>query len=1031
MYKSVLPLVNAEDLNKFLFSRLESFKANKEIKALVDSIYFLSRAEGVSLFCLFDEIFDVIYSNGYTSSLPLTSEQIQQSLPLVTDDGIYFGGIYLTHSNPEDLQLQGNSIESLLSVLSKTILFDFHSNESNLIELETSKRHYKNLFEKSLGIMSVHDLDGNILAVNKSGRESLGYNEEDILQLNLKELVPSHKHDLLEDYLKRIQEVGEDSDYLILRTKCGKHTYWHYQNILEYDEFGQPYVISTALNLTEKIHFEKDLRKTQSILEQTSLVAEVGGWEIDIHNFHVNWSDSTRNFFKVGEDFYPSVEIALNFFDEKSKAILSNEIQLCLEGEREFEYEAQIRQNDGNIIWVRIKGISEFDKGECKRIFGIIQNIDEYKQLNLELDKQRKMLESFVQYAPTSMMMLDSKMDCLVVSEQWIQEFQVPENQYVGKNIYDLYPNMPYRLRQFHQKAIQSKSRNKWKSVLSTRNKNLKKQHYDVHVQPWFYDNNELGGVIISVLNITNIIEANKELKIAKINADLANKTKTQFLANMSHEIRTPLNGIIGFSDLLLKNPYDEAQKQYLNYINDSGTSLLNIIHDILDFSKIESGKLELVPAETHLNGLLNKIINVVLYQAHSKNIELLLNIEQDLPKYVFVDESRLRQILINLLGNAVKFTHTGEIELKVHRLEENNENIKLRFSVRDTGIGIPKEKQSRIFEAFSQEDGTISKKYGGTGLGLTISKNILKYMDSTLHVKSELDKGSEFYFDLSLGFKYGNRRKVNRYTSINEIVVISGNKNNLHNIQRILDSRKIHSQVFLNTTDVSAYLQGKKHVDFILFDFDLGGEEVWKQIAYLRSFCSCIIIMHTSTHEKEVLDSIEENKGCLNLLKPIRSEELLAALRKKIRPMEEVWRDMRKTASSDSMFLSIKGTYKILVVDDHPINMALNLRIMNMLMPEAELVSAYNGRESLELCQKHNFDLILMDIQMPEINGIEATKMIRQLDNHLKTPIVGITASIVKGEKERCMEAGMSGFVTKPIRKKDLYDVLFPFVHI
>src|SRR5690606_15192674 len=435
MYKSVLPLVNAKDLNKFLFSRLESFKADKEIKALVDSIYFLSRAEGVSLFCLFDEIFDVIYSNGYTSSLPLTSEQIQQSLPLVTDDGIYFGGIYLTHSNPEDLQLQGNSIESLLGVLSKIILFDFHSNESNLIELETSKRHYKNLFEKSLGIMSVHDLDGNILAVNKSGRESLGYNEQDVLQLNLKELVPSHKHDLLEDYLKRIQEVGEDSDYLILRTKCGKHTYWHYQNMLEYDEFGQPYVISTALNLTEKIHFEKDLRKTQSILEQTSLVAEVGGWEIDIQNFHVKWSDSTRKFFKVGEDFYPSVEIALNFFDEKYKAILSNEIQLCLEGEREFEYEAQIRQNDGNIIWVRIKGISEFDKGECKRIFGIIQNIDEYKQLNLELDKQRKMLESFVQYAPTSMMMLDSKMDCLVVSEQWIQEFQVPENQYVGKNI--------------------------------------------------------------------------------------------------------------------------------------------------------------------------------------------------------------------------------------------------------------------------------------------------------------------------------------------------------------------------------------------------------------------------------------------------------------------------------------------------------------------------------------------------------------------------------------------------------------------
>lgn len=286
----------------------------------------------------------------------------------------------------------------------------------------------------------------------------------------------------------------------------------------------------------------------------------------------------------------------------------------------------RIRKADGELIWVRVKGIPEFHDGMCQRIFGIIQDIDRSKKVYLQLEQKEAMLRAFVSYVPASVAMFDNDFNCVSASNQWIEEFCFDKSEVLHANLFHLFPNIPDHRRKIYLDALNGKSyKNPDEEMmidgLAT------PQHFSWEVRPWLLREGNIGGIIIASQNITASVEVNDELRKAKELADIANRTKSDFLANMSHEIRTPLNGVIGFSDLLIKTPLNEIQKQYLHYINESGTSLLNIINDILDFSKIESGKLELYIDKYNVYDLLSQVINVIMYQAQRKGIELLLNI--------------------------------------------------------------------------------------------------------------------------------------------------------------------------------------------------------------------------------------------------------------------------------------------------------------------------------------------------------------------------------------------------------------------
>lgn len=898
------------------------------------------------------------------------------------------------------------------------------------LQLESSERRFRSFFENAIGLMSMHDMEGNILEVNEKGRENLQYSAEEVEGLNLKDLVPEQNWPLLEQYLQRINQNKEDFGTMILKSKKGEELVWMYHNLVETDKDGNPYVVSTALNVTERITLERDLVYAKKMLEQTSSVAQVGGWEVNLKNNTVFWSKTTKEIHKIDPEFQPDFENAIGFYKDEDGQKINFLFNRAVSEGIPYDEEVQLVRNDGVTIWVRVKGIPEFENGVCNRVFGIIQDIDAFKNIYLELAKKEGMMQSFATYVPVAVAMFDKELNYISVSASWQEEFNMHNMKLVGENIFTISPDVPEERKAIYKNALKGTVYKNEDFAIEVLHKEGI-QHYNVEVGPWYLSDGVVGGVIVSVQNITNAVKINEELKNAKKMADIASKAKSEFLANMSHEIRTPLNGVIGFSDLLLKTPLNEIQTQYLNYINESGENLLAIINDILDFSKIESGKMELLIEKSNVYDLVSQVVNVILYQSQKKNIELLLNIEQGLPKILWLDETRLKQILINLLGNAVKFTQQGEIELKVEKLNISDKNITLRFSVRDTGIGIPLEKQQHIFDAFTQENSSISKRYGGTGLGLTISNNILGYMGSHLSLNSTLGKGSVFFFDIEVPYEISETGE-DEELKIEKVLIVDDNEANRVILQHMLAYKKIESKLAANGMEALQILLSGERFDVILMDYHMpvisGLEtiEKIKQLFIQKNETSPLVILHTSSEEHDVINSFRQDENSYFLLKPIKSEELYQTLK---RAVQHNVKEISVAAESEMEVSLFPPDLHVLLVDDNPVNMVLNNKMIKSLIPDAQLTEAGNGLEALEQCKSKHFSLILMDVQMPVMDGIEATKQIRLLPGYQDTPIIGVTAGTIIGEKEKCIMSGMNDFLPKPLRQADLLEMLTKYI--
>ncbi|HAE68993.1 MAG TPA: hypothetical protein DCG77_17720 [Sphingobacterium sp.] len=531
------------------------------------------------------------------------------------------------------------------------------------------------------------------------------------------------------------------------------------------------------------------------------------------------------------------------------------------------------------------------------------------------------------------------------------------------------------------------------------------------------------------------IAERNQEIQKKAAELEQSTRYKSEFLANMSHELRTPLNSILLLSRLMAENSdgnLNEEQMESAAVIQSSGKSLLTLIDEILDLSKIESGKMELLIEKSDVYDMLSQVINVILYQSQKKNIELLLNVEPGLPKTLFIDEARLKQILINLLGNAVKFTEKGEIELKVEKLRMDDHTIALRFSVRDTGIGIPVEKQKYIFDAFTQENSSISKRFGGTGLGLTISNNILGYMGSHLSLNSEIDSGSVFFFDLTVPYEKSEWKEEDE-TAIKTALVVDDNESNRIILEHMLTYKNIKSTLASNGMEALDIMLKGERFDVILMYYHMpimSGLETIEKIKGLldqRKEIAPFIVLSSSSEELDILTSVRKIENTHLLLKPIKSHDLYKTLKKVDRStVLEIIQDQPEKDSH-----AFARELDVLLVDDNPVNMVLNNRIMKSLAPNIHLTEAANGLQALEECRKKQFSLIIMDVQMPIMSGIEATQHIRMLSGYQHIPIIGVTAGNVLGEKEKCLESGMNDFLPKPIRRADLLEVLKKYISV
>ena len=506
--------------------------------------------------------------------------------------------------------------------------------------------------------------------------------------------------------------------------------------------------------------------------------------------------------------------------------------------------------------------------------------------------------------------------------------------------------------------------------------------------------------------------------------AQEASRLKGEFLTNMSHEIRTPLNGIVGFTELLLTTETTDRQKQYLNSVHTAANTLLHLINDILDFSKIEAGKLELVPEETDMTKLAEKAIEVVRYAAYQNQLTLVLDLAPDLPQSAICDGGRLLQVLVNLLGNAVKFTEKGEVVLHVYSTPaESPDKVYVHFGVKDTGIGIPIEKQAHIFELFSQADSSITRKYGGTGLGLNITTNLLHRMGSHLEFESEPGKGSHFYFTLPLDL--GSTEPSIPSTSIQHIWMLEPHKTSAQVLEKWLTFAQVQVTRFTSFEEITKqWLQGTPPDMLLLAQSSLPLDRAdfaeWLKRNPGRQDTSVVVMGYlpwTPSQENETEESFQP----IFLPLPAKKTELYHLLQQKQSlPLAESARPESGQRGQDAL--------DILVAEDNELNMLLVNNMLKRHFPNAQIFAASSGLEAVAAYTRVRPHLVLMDIQMPELDGLEATRQIRMVEGEAglpTVPIIALTAGVLLGEKERALESGMQGFISKPFVEKELIQAI------
>jgi signal transduction histidine kinase/DNA-binding response OmpR family regulator len=566
---------------------------------------------------------------------------------------------------------------------------------------------------------------------------------------------------------------------------------------------------------------------------------------------------------------------------------------------------------------------------------------------------------------------------------------------------------------------LQKKYQEKASTELKIIDRRIHKSNWTIFLSTFF-----------ALVLITTLLLRQLELSRARQQADVANKAKSEFLANMSHEIRTPLNGVIGFTDLLMQSKLTETQQQYMSTVSQSATTLLDIINDILDFSKIEAGKLDLSVGKVDLLELGNQVADIIKYQAHKKDLEVLLNISTQIPRYIYTDELRLKQVLVNLLSNAVKFTENGEVELKIESITTPENGVSgFRFSVRDTGIGIDSKNTKKIFEAFSQEDGSTTKRFGGTGLGLTISNKLLSLMDSQLHLQSELAVGSLFYFDVNFKTFDGNYLDWENIKNIQKVLVVDDNTNNRIILREMLALKNIScDEASSGAMALGKINEGIKY-DIVIMDYhmpEMDGIETIRKIREQlpKAADQPIMLLYSSSEDNFINKVCNELQVQQRLVKPLRIQELYKALNFEY-DKQLSYTTIDVVTPLPKPIVTEQKKLKILIAEDNSINMLLAKTIIQKVVSNVTILEAHTGIEAIDLYKTENPDIIFMDIQMPEMNGYDATKAIRDIRDQKNVPIIALTAGTIKGEKEKCIEAGMNDYLSKPFVKSDLVDVV------
>ncbi|HEX2090006.1 MAG TPA: PAS domain S-box protein [Actinomycetota bacterium] len=881
----------------------------------------------------------------------------------------------------------------------------FYAMYSDISELQEQRRYFQSLLEVSPTAMVVTDLQTNVTSWNPAAEQLFGYTAEEAIGRHIDDLVAT-REDVRAEALSYSEAATKGERLQVVARRTRKDG-----SLVDVQLYSAPVVVEDrVLGFVAAYHDVGEIQRQRRYSEAVLQLSPTAIVTVD-EQFHVtSWNPAAEQLFgyTAEEAIGRHVDdLVANSPEIRDEAASVNERGARGEGARLL---TRRTRKDGSFLDVEMVAAPVYVAGER------VGNVVIYHDIS-EIQRQKRYYETLIEVSPIAVVLISNEGTITSWSPAAERLFGYTAEEAIGKDIDDVVANDPEIREEGRALLAQALAGAELHAVTRRTRKDGTLVDVELLASPVF-----IGGERVGFYTLYHDIS---ELQQARRDAEAAARAKSAFLATMSHEIRTPLNAVIGMTGLLLDTNLAPEQQRFAEVIRNSGDTLLSVINEILDFSKIEAGRLDLEDQPFDLSNCIESVLELVATTAAEKGLDLAYSLDPEVPQTIRGDETRLRQILLNLVNNAVKFTERGEVVLTLGATQRRGGNgsegaYELHFAVRDTGIGIPEDRMDRLFESFSQVDASTTRRYGGTGLGLAISKRLVELMNGRMWVESRVGEGSTFHFTINAesapAVPPAYRRRSPELQG-KRVLIVDDNATNRQILRRQTESWGMLARETESPREALEWIRRGDPFDIGILDMqmpDMDGLTLAGEIRNHRDANALPLVMLTSIG-RHAEPGMEE--FAVNLTKPIKPSQLFDALMDVFgqHPAAEA-----RAAPAAQVERPAPGGLRVLVAEDNAVNQQLAVLLLQKLGYRADL--AGDGTEVLEALERQPYDVVLMDVQMPEMDGMEATRRIHQRWPAERRPyIIAVTANAMEGDREACLAAGMDDYLSKPIREEEL----------